>query len=158
MYLSGIDRLVAADYEHYEVSNFARPAHRCRHNEVYWTGGSYDAVGPGAARYRNGCRETNHRSTTTYIRRMLGGKSVVSNREFLLPEQRARELLVLGLRRLEGVGRDEFFGRTGFNLDALAGIAVAEHVAAGRFVDDGQRVRLSPSGLVVSDAIWPDLL
>ena len=69
MYESAIDTLTAAGYEHYEVSNFARPGHRCLHNENYWLGGQYFAAGPGAARFIDGRRETNHRSTTTYISR-----------------------------------------------------------------------------------------
>ncbi|HZZ74137.1 MAG TPA: radical SAM family heme chaperone HemW, partial [Pirellulales bacterium] len=56
LYAAAIDRLAAAGFEHYEVSNFARPGHRCRHNEVYWAGGEYYAVGPGAARHLNGRR------------------------------------------------------------------------------------------------------
>ena len=48
MYATAIDTLTGACFEHYEVSNFARPGKRCRHNEVYWTGGEYFAAGPGA--------------------------------------------------------------------------------------------------------------
>ena len=48
MHQLAIDELVARAWNHYEISNFARPAHRCRHNEVYWSGGSYFAAGPGA--------------------------------------------------------------------------------------------------------------
>ena len=51
MYALAIDRLTAAGFEHYEVSNFARPGHRSRHNQVYWSGDGYFAAGPGAARY-----------------------------------------------------------------------------------------------------------
>ena len=65
MYAAVIDRLTAAGFEHYEVSNFARPARRSRHNQAYWSGDGYFAAGPGAARYVDGIRETNHRSTTT---------------------------------------------------------------------------------------------
>ena len=52
MYAAAIDTLYAAGFEHYEVSNFAQPGHRCRHNEAYWAGDGYFAVGPGAARDR----------------------------------------------------------------------------------------------------------
>ena len=77
-----------ADFEHYEVSNFALRGHRCRHNEVYWAGESYFAAGPGAARYVDGRRETNHRSTTTWLRRVLAGESPVAEQEMLDPEDR----------------------------------------------------------------------
>ena len=54
MYALAIDRLTAAGFEHYEVSNFARPGCRSRHNQTYWSGKGYFAVGPGAARYVGG--------------------------------------------------------------------------------------------------------
>jgi len=103
MYATAIDALSAGGFEHYEVSNFARPAQRCRHNEVYWAADEYYAAGPGAARYVAGSREVNHRSTTTWLKRVMAGESPVAESETLAPENRAREALVLALRRLEGV-------------------------------------------------------
>lgn len=158
MYSMAIDRLPAAGFEHYEVSNFARAGHRCRHNETYWAGESYWAVGPGAARYVDGRREVNHQSTTTYLQRVLAGQSPVAHAETLEPEDRARELLVLGLRRMDGVDRDEFLARTGFDLESLAGPKLAAHIEAGRLEQAGRRIRLTREGLFVSDAIWPDFL
>lgn len=158
MYAAALDRLPAAGFEHYEVSNFARPGRRCRHNETYWAGESYWAVGPGAARYVQGRREVNHQSTTTYLGRVLGGKSPVALSETLTPEDRARELLVLGLRRMAGVDRDEFLARTGYQLERLAGPKLAQHLATGLLAEDGRRIRLTRAGLFVSDAIWPDFL
>src|SRR5262245_30706785 len=119
MYALAIDRLTAAGFEHYEVSNFARPGYRSRHNETYWRGDGYFAAGPGAARYVGGVRETNHRSTTTYLRRVLAGDSPVAERESLSPEARARELLVFGLRRIEGVSRAWFVERSGHEIEEL---------------------------------------
>jgi oxygen-independent coproporphyrinogen-3 oxidase len=158
MFGEAIDRLEAAGFEHYEVSNFARPGQRCRHNEVYWAADEYFAVGPGAARYVGGRREVNHRSTTTYIRRVLSGQSPVAESEVLGAEDRAREALVLGLRRMPGVARAEFARRTGFTLDALVGPELHQHTQRGHLSDDGSRVRLTREGLYVSDSIWPDLL
>jgi putative oxygen-independent coproporphyrinogen III oxidase len=158
MYAAAIGTLSAAGFEHYEVSNFARSGHRCRHNEVYWAAEGYYAAGPGAARYVAGRREVNHRSTTTYLRRVLAGQSPVAEAETLSPEDRAREALVIGLRRLDGIEREEFAARTGFDLDALAGDALDRYTALGLFEDDGRHIRLTRAGLFVSDAIWPALL
>jgi oxygen-independent coproporphyrinogen-3 oxidase len=158
MYALAIDRLSAAGFEHYEVSNFARPECRSRHNQTYWSGESYFAYGPGAARYVDGVRETNHRSTTKYLQRVLTGNSPVAEREQLSSEARARELLVFGLRRMEGVSRCEFRDRTSIEIDALAVGALQKFVKLGLLVDDGERIRLSRDGLFVSDSLWPELL
>ena len=122
MYETAIDTLAAAGYEHYEVSNFARVGHRCRHNETYWLGRGYYAAGPGAARFVAGRRETNHRSTTTWLKRIAAGQSPVAESETLSAEERARELLVFSLRRLGGVSHREFHERTGFEIADLVGI------------------------------------
>lgn len=158
MYLLAIDTLAAAGFEHYEVSSFARPDKRCRHNQVYWSGASYFAAGPGAARYVDGRREINYRSTATYLKRVLAGQSPLAEQETLGPEERSRETLVFGLRRLAGVNRQEFQRQTGYALDELAGEAIGRMVERGLLLDDGAWVRLSREGLLVSDAIWPDLL
>jgi oxygen-independent coproporphyrinogen-3 oxidase len=158
MYAMAIDRLTSAGFEHYEVSNFARPECRSRHNQVYWSGDGYFAYGPGAASYIDGVRKTNHRSTTTYLHRVLAGRSPVAEREELPPQARARELLVFGLRRIEGVSRREFSERTGFEIEELAGIELRKFTEMGMLADDGERIRLTREGLFVSDAIWPEML
>jgi oxygen-independent coproporphyrinogen-3 oxidase len=71
MYLAAIDMLTAEGFEHYEVSNFAGPECRSRHNETYWSGRSYFAAGPGASRYVDGRRETNHPTSTACSRASL---------------------------------------------------------------------------------------
>jgi oxygen-independent coproporphyrinogen-3 oxidase len=158
MYAAVIDRLTAAGFEHYEVSHFARPGCRSRHNQAYWSGDGYFSAGPGAARYVDGIRETNHRSTTTWLHRVLAGQSPVAEREKLEPEARARELLVFSLRRIEGVSRREFAAQSGFTVDRLIAKPQAKFVALGLLEDDGDRLRLTREGLFVSDAIWPELL
>jgi oxygen-independent coproporphyrinogen-3 oxidase len=158
MYAAAIDTLTAAGFEHYEVSNFARAGLRCRHNEAYWAGDGYFAVGPGAARYVNGRREMNHRSTTTYLKRVLAGQSPVAESETLNAADRARETLVFGLRRLAGIDREAFAARTGFQLDTLIGEPLDRMVSLGLIASDGPSVRLTREGIFVSDAIWPHFL
>lgn len=158
MYAAAIDRLTAAGFEHYEVSNFAQPGRRSRHNEVYWSGRGYFAAGPGAARYVGGVRETNHRSVTTWLARVLAGESPVAEREELDPESRVREHLVFSLRRLEGISASEFKARTGYEIDTLAGAAIEKFVKLGMFTNESGQLRLTREGLFVSDAIWPEIL
>jgi oxygen-independent coproporphyrinogen-3 oxidase len=158
MYVHAIDCLKDSGFEHYEVSNFARPGHRSRHNETYWLGKHYFAVGPGAARYVNGRRETNHRSTITWMKRLFAGESPVADSEVLLPEERARERLVFGLRRLEGITLTEFEQETGFDALQLGGDYLERYLRHGAMELAGGRLRLTRAGLLVSDALWPALL
>ena len=158
MYEEAIDLLNAAGFEHYEVSNFARPGHRCRHNENYWLGGQFFAAGPGAARFIGGRRETNHRSTTTYIARVLGDESPVAESEQLAPEDAARERLVFALRRLEGIDTADFANATGFAVEQLGGDALRRMIELGFLELSAGRLRLTRRGLLISDAIWPEFL
>lgn len=157
-YLAAIDQLTAAGFEHYEVSNFAQPERRCRHNQVYWRGQEYFAVGPGAARHIDGERSTNYRSTTTYLNRVLSGKSPVAEQERLDGEARARERLVLGLRMLEGIDCHAFKRATAFDVEALAGEALVKFRQLGLLTKVADRIRLTRQGLLVSDSLWPDLI
>lgn len=158
MYEAAIDVLCRGGFEHYEVSNFAKPGHRCRHNEVYWRGEEYFAVGPGAARYINGRREVNHRSTTSYLNRMSAGTSPVAESERLGPEDAARERLVFGLRMLEGVHVRDFADRTGYTIEQLVGDVLPELLDFGLLESTDSHLRLTRHGLLLSDSIWPKFL
>ena len=153
MYAAAMDDLTAAGFEQYEISNFARPGFRCRHNQTYWRALPYFGFGPGAARYINGRRESNHRSTTTWIKRVLAGQSGVAMSEELAPEHRAREAIVLGLRQLDGIRRDAFRTLTGFDLDALAGETITREVAAGRIENFDDGIRITHEGRFFADPV-----
>jgi oxygen-independent coproporphyrinogen-3 oxidase len=152
------ERLEAAGYEHYEVSNYALPGFRCRHNEAYWLGQPYFAAGPGAARFVDGRREVNHRSLVAYTRRLEAGQSPVAEWERLEPEDAARERLVFGLRRLEGVEASDFASATGFSIEQLVGGALPRFLDQGLLEWNGTKLRLTRPGVLVSDAIWPSFL
>ncbi len=157
-YEIAIDQLTAAAFEHYEVSNFAKPGFRCRHNEAYWAAESYFAAGPGAAGYINGRREINHKSTTTWMRRVLAGQSPVAEFEELNDEDRAREQLVIGLRRMRGVVAEEFEQSTGMSIDSLVGKELDSLIQQGLLEWSMPSLRLTREGLFVSDSIWPRFL
>jgi oxygen-independent coproporphyrinogen III oxidase len=153
MYEAAADRLGAAGFEQYEVSNFARPGRRCRHNETYWANEAYFGFGTGAARYVMRKRELNVRSTADYIRRVLAGESPTFQSEELTPEERARETIAVQLRRSDGVRRTAFREQTGFDFDALVGERLAWYVAEGLLADDRTAVRLTRRGRCVADGL-----
>ncbi len=158
MYAAAIDALEAAGFEHYEISNFARPGRRSRHNQVYWVNDAYFGFGMGAARYVNGRRELNTRGLDDYIRRALSGEPATFQSEELSARESAGETMALQLRRKEGIDRAAFRARTGHDLDALAGEAIARQVELGVLDDDGRRVCLTRRGKYVADAVIGRLL
>jgi oxygen-independent coproporphyrinogen III oxidase len=158
LYCHAMEFLEGEGFEQYEISSFARPGWRCRHNQVYWANEAYFGFGMGAARYVGGRREVNTRSLPGYIRRALAGEPAAFQSEELPPEERARETLGLQLRRAEGVVREPFLRQTGFDLDALAGPALRRHADLGLVADDGASVRLTRRGRCVADALICDLL
>lgn len=169
MYQWAIKQLTGAGWEHYEVSNFAKPGERCRHNEAYWLGQPWWAFGPGAAGFEHSAeaftyrRTVNHRSTTSYLQRSRRGLSLVAEVDELTHEDYIRERLVFGLRRLQGVAWSELnqcwqaAGQTG-EARQLFEPHVSDFVQRGWLVEEADGIRLSQAGLVISDSLWPDLL
>lgn len=153
LYERGIDALAAAGFEHYEISNFARPGCRCRHNEVYWANHAHFGFGMGAAQYVQGTRTLNVRSLPGYLNRARARRPTHFQSETLPPRERALETASVQLRRADGIDRRAFEEQTGFALEAVAGEAVAELVSHGLLDDDGQRVRLTRRGKGVADGV-----
>lgn len=152
------DRLRSAGYEHYEISNFARPGFRCVHNLLYWGTGEYLGVGPSAHSHWQGVRFGNVRDLSAYTRRLLGGRDARAFREQLEPEAKARETLVMALRRLDGVAAAEFSAVTGFTYHALCREQLPWLCREGLLEETGDRLRLTERGLFVSDAIFAELV
>ncbi len=158
MYEFAIDRLTAAGFEHYEVSNFARPGCRCRHNERYWANEAYHGFGVGAARYVNGVRELNTRDTKLYIQKVLSGDSPTFQSEQLEPRDRAFETVGTQLRRRDGINLARFREQTGFGLAELLGERLTGLVKNGLLLDDEGGVRFTRRGLFVADAVIEELM
>ncbi|MFO0012554.1 MAG: radical SAM family heme chaperone HemW [Planctomycetota bacterium] len=158
MYAYAIDTLASSGFEHYEISNFAKPAHACRHNQTYWQGESWWAFGPSAARYVGDVRSVNHRSTLTYLRRIESGQSPVDEREVLTVSQKIRERFVFGMRQIAGIDWPELSGQADAETRDAIAAKIAEHIEAGWMQRDGDRVRLTQTGLFLSDSLWPDYL
>jgi oxygen-independent coproporphyrinogen-3 oxidase len=95
--------LADAGYEHYEVSNWALPGHRCVHNMGYWEGRPYLGLGAGAHSYRDGRRWWNVRPPHQYVEVVGAGRLPIGGEEHLTSEESRMERLLLGLRLADGV-------------------------------------------------------
>ena len=158
MYALAMDELPARGWLQYELSNFARPGYECRHNQIYWSFAPFEAFGPGAARFLNGTRYTNHRGVLTWLKRLTAVESPVGETDVLTPEARAREAIFVGLRRAAGVERDSFWRATGYDLDELAGPIVEQQCARGLLEDTGDSIRLTREGRFLADSVIIEFL
>ena len=132
--------LSAAGYRWEEISNWALPGHRCRHNQLYWSQGDYLGVGSAAHSHRAGRRWWNVRTPDRYVAAVDAGRTVVAGEEALTADQRAFERLSLSLRTPDGVPADALDG-----LDDLVGDGL---VAA-----DGGRAVLTLRGRLLANAV-----
>ena len=102
MYETLIDRLTAAGFEHYEISNFAQPQRRSRHNSSYWTGTPYLGIGTAAHSYDGHRRQWNISDLKRYMEALEQGR-LLAESEDIDPQTRYNERVMLALRTSEGL-------------------------------------------------------
>lgn len=138
-----------AGYEHYEISNYARPGRRSRHNQVYWRAEEYLAFGPGACGFLGGVRYGNVKPVERYCAMLEAGGLPLGTHEVLTAAQRKAEKLILGLRLADGVPLAWLEGRRPL-IDTWRSLELLE-VASGR-------CRLTEAGFLLSDSLFVHLL
>ncbi len=154
MFLLTLDRMRSLGYGFYEISNFARsPESRCRHNLGYWSEMPYLGFGPSAHSFDGRRRSWNDPDLEGYVGRIESGRPPAGGGEDLTKAQIASEMQMLGLRTSEGadLGGIERDLCPGF-IERTRGKA-GELVSGGLAVMEGGRLRLTPGGLAVADAI-----
>jgi oxygen-independent coproporphyrinogen III oxidase len=145
--------LTAAGYVHYEISNYALPGWRSRHNLHYWQHGQYLGFGAGAHAYRDGYRRENERLPWRYIRSIAESGKAACVSEFIDPKRHLHEGLMIGLRLEEGIDLEAFAQNYGVPLETTYAAPIAELTRAGYLqVTDGH-LRLSHRGRLVADAV-----
>jgi oxygen-independent coproporphyrinogen-3 oxidase len=156
-YFHLIDHLAAAGIHQYELSNFAKPGYRSRHNGAYWKGVPYLGLGPSAHSYIGNTRSWNIANNATYIRALQEGKLAISNQELLSERDRLNEYLLTQLRIVEGVDLKLLRDRWGYVLLHEAEEFLDEWKANEWIVLEQDRLRLTRNGFMVSDAIIREL-
>ncbi|NDW11708.1 radical SAM family heme chaperone HemW [Bacteroides sp. 214] len=152
-----ITKLTAAGYEHYEISNFAKPEQHSRHNSAYWSGTKYLGCGPSAHSFDGESREWNTADIALYIKGIEAGKRPFE-KEILNIENRYNELIITSLRTNKGVSLKQ--------LEIQFGDEFLQHClkAAQPFINREELchvddyLRLTPKGIFISDGIMGELL
>ena len=157
MYEKLVERLQKAGYEHYEISNFALPGFRSRHNSSYWTETPYIGLGAAAHSYDHVSRQWNVDDINAYIAAINAGV-IPMEREMLDKNDRYNDLITTALRTSWGI-----------NLEEVAqqyGTAMSEHLLAqadkwlksGHLKTTDGCLRLTRKGIVISDSIMSELI
>jgi oxygen-independent coproporphyrinogen-3 oxidase len=163
MYEYTIDYLPANGFCQYEVSNFAKENHCCRHNIHYWENNSYEALGPSSVSYVDGIRQANVSDIQEYIERVNRGESTALYREQLELPQKAKETAALKIRTADGIDYLWFKKKTGFEF-----LEIEKNVLYG-LEDDGliqynkdngknKGIHLTKKGFLFCDSVSSSLL
>ena len=153
MYLWGLERLDAAGYDQYEISNVARRGRQSRHNLKYWQDGAWLGFGCGAHSTRDAWRWKNVASTTDYIARIAAGEDVQVERRERPVDEQVGDALFTGLRLADGLDFDQVGQRYGVDLWGRYGPALQPLAVAGRLTIEGHTVRLTRDGMLVANDI-----
>ncbi|MBD5338131.1 MAG: radical SAM family heme chaperone HemW [Bacteroides sp.] len=154
--------LGAAGYEHYEISNYARPGFRSRHNSGYWTGKPYLGIGPSAHSFDGvSVRRANPADLRGYLGqfgKFRAGETSFFTEEKLNRDERLEEWIMLSLRRCEGLNLKQLCHDFGREAERKVRQKAAGHLAAGNLIEEPGGIRLSRKGIMIADAVMVDLI
>ena len=157
-YLRTVELLEARGLAAYEISNFALPEHRSRHNLKYWTDAEYGGFGLGAHAYFGGRRRANRKDLDGYVTALRGGGDPVEWEDPWDPARRVAEAVVMGLRLAEGADLAELGARYDTDLATTHRAAWERAEAAGLIAWSGTRVALTPWGRLRSNELFAELI
>lgn len=146
-----------AGFEHYEISNYARPDRRSRHNQRYWRWEEYLGLGPGACGFLGHTRYGNVKPVERYCALVEGGSLPLQSHEVLTPRQALAEQLILGLRTSDGVPDERLAERCALERGRLPEVLEAWR-ERGLLAERNGRARLTEAGFLLSDALFTELL
>lgn len=150
-------RLKAAGYRQYEISNFAQPGHECRHNLSYWSNREYLGLGVSAWSYLGEMRERNASSLGRYTRALQKNTVPVVFQEKLSPARKLGEIIVLGLRRSDGISVEDLEGYP-FSMVEEKMKTLDRLVQEGWLCENQGRYYLSSRGLSLANQVFAELI
>lgn len=149
-------RLSAVGFEHYEISNFARPGFRSRHNSSYWQGNPYLGLGPSAHSFNGKSRQWNIANNSLYMTAIAKGE-IPFEEELLTDTQRLNEYIMTSLRTMEGTSLSKVSGDFGNLKASLLAEAAQIHIQRGHMRKLNDVLQLTADGKFLADGIAADL-
>ena len=146
-----------AGFEHYEISNYARPGCRSRHNQRYWRWEEYLGLGPGACGFLGHVRYGNVKPVERYCALVEAGHLPLLSHEVLTERQALAERLILGLRTSDGIAAERLAERCELERGRLPEILEAWR-SRGLLAEHDGRAHLTEAGFLLSDALFTELL
>jgi len=152
-----VNLLEDAGFEHYEVSNFARPGYRSRHNTSYWLGTNYLGIGPGAHSFDGESRQYNIRDNRKYIASLEQGE-IPSTRELLTLQDKFSEYVLISLRTNWGINLEILRLEFGVNLTKTHADYIAKLRSEGLATVADNHLVLTTKGLLLADELALNLI
>jgi oxygen-independent coproporphyrinogen-3 oxidase len=147
-----MERLDAAGYVQYEISNFSVPGHRARHNSSYWKGDPYLGIGPSAHSFRKDRRQWNVSSNAAYQRAIMRGE-IPCEAETLTAQMSLNEYVMTSLRTVEGCALSLITARWGATEADRIGREAEVWIGRGQLIREADTLRLTRSGKLFADGI-----
>ncbi|WP_205508636.1 radical SAM family heme chaperone HemW [Longitalea arenae] len=151
-----MDWMQAAGYEHYEISNFALPGQRSRHNSAYWQGAAYLGLGPSAHSFNGESRQWNIANNALYIQSLKENK-LPFEIETLTDTQRLNEYIMTSLRTVEGLHVNWVAGRFGEKAAQQLVKESQTFIATGKMRLQDEHLQLTREGKLFADGIAAEL-
>jgi len=158
MYLEACQKLDNSGFNHYEISNWAKPGCESRHNRAYWEGKQYLGLGPAAHSFAGKSRWWNFRSIDNYIKLVDKGQFPIDYREKLTEQDREIEHLFLRLRTSVGLLRSQFENLFQIDFNRIIDKLIKLNLDEEYWIFDGDSFKLTPGGWFVSDSIIYEIL
>ena len=150
MYLLVDQQTLQKGLKWYELSNWSKPGHQCRHNIAYWKSNNWWGLGPGAHSHIDQQRFWNVKHPTAYKEKVFAGESPIKDSETLTDEQKKSEYIMLAIRMPQGVRK--------------AALTIAQYertmqyIKSGHVIDRDDSIALTPTGRLIADRITQEML
>ncbi|MGT2884090.1 radical SAM family heme chaperone HemW [Streptococcus ferus] len=148
-----LSELKRQGFDHYEISNFAKPGFESRHNLMYWDNAEYYGIGAGASGYLNGMRYRNRGPIQHYLKAVSEQGHARLHEEYLTKAEQMEEEMFLGLRKKSGISVARFEEKFQLSFNDLYGAIVDQLIAEGLLKNNKQQIQMTQKGLFLGDTV-----